>query len=110
MKIEITNEQLLEAIKPITRATTKDYANTIKAGVYAYAAVVAYIYAIGLHLRDIAKAPKIYLTTYSQVAKRQQLEAVAAPAKPPVKPPVKTVSRKRSARNVKRTTPAVTAA
>ena len=119
MKLELTNEQVLEAIKPITRASTNDYANTIKAGVYAYAAIVAYLYAAGLYLRDFAKAPRRYLKAYGEMAQRQQLvavpDAVAAPVKPaPVKPtpvtpaPVKR-SRKRSAKNASNTTPALVA-
>ncbi len=116
MKIEITNEQLLETIKPITRASVEDYANTIKAAVYAYAALVAYLYATGLYLRDVAKAPGQYLKAYGEVALRPQLKLVAAPVKPtpvkpvPVKPtPVKrTRSRKRSAVGAKNTTPAAT--
>jgi len=119
MKLELTNEQVLDAIKPITRASTDDYANTIKSIVYTYAAFVAYLYAAGLYLRDFAKAPRQYLKAYGEVAQRQQLVAVpdpvavAAPIKPaPVKPtpetpaPVKQLrSRKRSAKNASRTTP-----
>ena len=121
MKIEVTNEQVLDAIKPITRASTDDYANTIKSIVYTYAAFVAYLYAAGLYIRDFAKTPGRYLKAYGQVAQRQQLEAmpdpvaVAAPIKPaPVKPaptkpaPVKR-SRKRSAKNASNTSPALVA-
>ena len=121
MKLELTNEQMLEAIKPVTRASIEDYANTIKSVVYTYAAFVAYLYAAGLYIRDFAKTPRRFLKAYGEVAQRQQLVAVpepvavAAPMKPaPVKPtpvtptPVKR-SRKRSAKNAANTTPALVA-
>lgn len=115
MKIEITNEQLLETIKPVTKASVDDYTKAIKSCVYAAATAYAFVFAAGLYLRDFVKAPRKYLQAFGEVAKRQQLEAVAAPVKPiPVKPapanpaPVKQLrSRKRSSRNASKTTPAV---
>lgn len=108
MKIEITNEQLLETIKPVTRASTDDYTRAIKSCVYAAASAYAFVFAAGLYLREVLKAPRKYLQAFGEVAQRQQLEPAPVVIEPLPKPIAKR-SRRRSAKNANNTTPALVA-
>ena len=115
MKVELTRQEILDSIKPLTSASTDDYAKTIKSMVYAFAKAVAFVYTLGMHLRGYIRQPRqLYLElaklveTPAEVPSRgeerssnneQQAAAVTKTVK-------RTRTRKRSAKNANNTTPA----
>ena len=124
MKIEITREEVLEAAKPVTKATTEEWGNAIKGIVYTVANAMAFMYALGLHLRDYLRYPR---RLYEELARI--VEGTPEPQLVPVPVPVvsrgeerslnneaqavavtksvkRTRSRKRSAKNAHNTSPA----
>ena len=104
MQIEITQESILESVKPFTRATTKDWGNVFKRTAQLLAIAYAFAYAAGTYVGYVFRNPGKALTAYAQTPRPLPVEEVVV-EKPVVKPrPAR--SRKRSAKGAARTTPA----
>ena len=121
MKIELTAAQVLDAVKPITRASVDDYAEAIRLVVTTWAKAFAYVYALGTHINELSRHPYRLLPSAEKpvvavvdepVSLPQALEivnereAVQAPSRPkpsrpaPTKPnpPVKRTTRTRKSK------------
>lgn len=120
MQIEITQESILESVKPFTRATTTDWGNVFKRTAQLLAIAYAFVYAAGTYLGYVFHNPAKALASYMQTNQPLPVEELVVEPEPPVvkaeanRLPVTktraTRSRKRSAKGAARTTPAVSVA
>ena len=123
MKIEITGEQVLEAIKPVTRADVDTYTQLIKSSVYGIARVLVFMYTLGSYIGFLVNRPRLIFVLLNKLTQTPQqkpvsleraLEIVAERETPASKvkplPATRsrrgTRSRKRTAKNASHTTPA----
>ena len=91
MKLEITNAQVMSALKPVVSASTTDWANTIQSGTRLCAAPVALVIALGAYLRSIARPPMLFASAgiswlFSAPEPAVEPEPVKAPAAAAKKP------------------------
>ena len=105
MQIEITQESILESVKPFTRATTADWGNVFKRTAQLLAIAYAFAYAAGTYIGYVFRNPGKALAAYAQTPRPLPVEEVVIEKPAPAKPRVSR-SRKRSAKGAARTTPA----
>ena len=104
MKIELTQTDVLNAVKPVTTATTDQWADLLKSIVYTVAKALAFAYALGSYGSWLVKNPGRAYKAIDQVVSRPSVEPAPEPVA--VKPVRTRRSRKRSAKNANNTTPA----
>ena len=106
MQIEITQNDLKDAITPLTRATTDDWGQAFKRVAKYVGVLYAFAFAVGSYVRYIVRRPGEALSSVTRPAavetqplKVEEPVVVTAPVR-------KTRSRKRSAKGAAHTTPA----
>lgn len=115
MQISITQQDVLETIKPVTKASCEDWGKAIRAVVTVVATLVAFLYTSITYVKYLYQNPLKALAAGNRaLAGREQLTPVAEPLPTPTKAaPAKTArttrSRKRSAKGASNTTPSVLA-
>jgi len=113
MQITITQQDLLETIKPVTKASCKDWGKAIRAVVTVVATLYAFIYTTITYAQYLYQNPLKALAAGNRaLARREQLTPVAEPipTSTKVKPAKRartTRSRKRSAKEASNTSPAL---
>ncbi len=123
MQITISQQDVLDTIKPVTKATTEDWGKAIRSVVTVFATLYAFLYASIQYVKYLYRHPIQALAAGNrELARREQLEpdAKALPLPLTVVPDVEVTptptkrtsrsrSRKRTAKGAANTTPAVVA-
>ena len=122
MQLTITQQDVLETIKPVTKASCEDWGKAIRAVVTVVATLYAFLYTSITYVKYLYQNPLEALAAGNRaLAGREQLTPVAEALPLPLtivpevevtettKPKPRTRTRKRSSKGAANTTPAVVA-